>query len=193
MLAAETARHQVFTLGGSPEFVGEPAPALRLHLQALACLREGRAAEAVGMLAQAAAQRPMVSGFCDGCEFAGFRDMDDLTAACFEIFTPDGKYFWIPVETVVSIEFRRPESPIERLWRRAHVVLSGGSEGEVFLPALYPLTSQAADDALRLGLDTDWLDREGEPVRGVGLRVFLVGDQDQTILDIDALRFNAPV
>ena len=69
----------------------------------------------------------------------------------------------------------------------------GGSEAEVFLPALYPLTYRADDDQLRLGRDSDWIGHAGEPVRGVGLRVFLVGDQDRTILAMDGLRFNTPV
>ncbi len=167
--------------------------ALRLHQDALISLREGQAAEAVRLLAQAAVQRPHVTGYCEGRGFVGFRDMDDLTAGFFEIFTADGKYFWIPIEAVVSIDFRRPERPIDQLWRRAHVVLSGGSEAEVFLPALYPLTYRADDDQLRLGRDSDWIGHVGEPVRGVGLRVFLVGDEDRTILAMDTLRFNTPV
>jgi type VI secretion system protein ImpE len=193
LLCAEAARQQVFEQGRTPEFVGEPTPALRLHQDALICLRGGQAAEAARLLAQAAVQRPHVTGYCDGLEFVGFRDMDDLTAGFFEIFTPDGKYFWIPIEAVVSIEFPRPERPIDQLWRRAHVLLSGGSEAEVYLPALYPLTYRVDNDQLRLGRDTDWIGHEGEPVRGVGLRVFLVGDQDRTILAMDAVRFNTPV
>lgn len=193
LLRAEASRQQVFEHGQMPEFVGEPTPALRLHQAALTCLGEGHAVEAAQRLSQAAVQRPHVTGYCDGREFAGFRDMDDLTAGLFEVFTPDGKYFWIPIEAVVSVEFRRPERPIDRLWRQAHVTLSGGPEAEVFLPALYPLSWRADNDQLRLGRDTDWIGQAGEPVRGVGLRAFLVGDQDRTILTLDALRFNSPV
>ena len=193
LLRAEAARQQVFEQGRTPEFVGAPTPVLRLHQDALICLRGGQATEAARLLAQAAVQRPLVTGYCEGLEFVGFRDMDDLTAGYFEIFPPDGKYFWIPIEAVVSIEFRRPERPLDQLWRRAYVLLSGGSEAEVFLPTLYPLTYRAENDQLRLGRDTDWIGHADEPVHGVGLRVFLVGDQDRTILAMDGLRFNAPV
>jgi type VI secretion system protein ImpE len=94
------------------------------------------------------------------------------------------------VERVESIEFHAPQRPWDLLWRRAHMVVSDGPDGEVFLPAIYPATRHRRDDQLRLGRGTDWQGNEGEPVRGVGLRMFLAGEQDRTIMELNEVRFD---
>ena len=39
--------------------------------------------------------------------------------------------------------------------------------------------------------ETDWRQAEGGPVRGVGQRVFLVGDDDVAVMELGELRFGA--
>src|SRR5262249_39127239 len=158
--------------------LGEPrGEGLRLYLEASIRLREGKPAEAAGLLEQAEEKRPKPAGVCNGQPFTDLRDLDDLTAAVFEVLTSTGKYYWIPVERVELVEFRPPARRRALLWRGAHRVVRGGPDGEVSLPALYPGTHAEADDRLRLGRATDWRGAKGEPVRGVGLRTFLVGDE----------------
>lgn len=189
LVRAEVARQQFFDEGRIPEFLGEPSPALQLCLQASICLRERKPAEAAELLNQAEALRPRTAGVCDGQTFDDWRDLDDLTACVFEVLTSTGKYYWIPAERVESIEFHPPERPRDLLWRRAHMIVAGGPDGEVFLPAIYPLTQQHGDDQLRLGRGTDWRTAEGEPVRGLGQRMYLIGDQDRGIMEIAEVRF----
>jgi type VI secretion system protein ImpE len=189
LIRAEIARQQFLEEGHVPEFVGLPSAALKLHLQASIALRESKPAEAAALLAQAEEQRVHPRGTCDGQSFADLRDLDDMTSCFCEVLTSTGKYFWIPWETVELIEFRPPERPRDLLWRRAHMVVTGGPDGEVFLPALYPLTWKNGDDQLRLGRGTDWRGQEGEPVRGTGLRMLLIGEQDRTILELKEIQF----
>ncbi len=60
-----------------------------------------------------------------------------------------------------------------------------GPEGEVFLPAIY---APAPEDAeARLGRRTGWSD--DEPVRGTGLRTFLVGEDPCPLMDIGVITF----
>jgi type VI secretion system protein ImpE len=153
-------------------------------------LREGKSTAAASLLAQAEEERPKVSGACDGQAFEDWRDLDDLTAPVFEVLTSTGKYFWIPVESVDFIEFHPPERPHDLLWRRAHMVVAGGPDGEVYLPSLYPMTFESPDDQLRLGRGTDWRGGDGEPVRGVGQRMYLVGDDPRSILELKTIEFN---
>ena len=75
------------------------------------------------MLRQAEETRPKVRGVCDGKPFDDFRDLDDLTAAVFEVLTSTGKYYWIPVERVELIELRPVERVRDLLWRRARMVV----------------------------------------------------------------------
>jgi type VI secretion system protein ImpE len=189
LVRAEVWRQQFYDEGRVPEVLGEPSPVFQLHFQASICLREGNAAEAASLLAQAEDQRPHVRGVCDGQPFDDWRDLDDLTACAFEVLTSTGKYFWIPVERVESIEFHPPQRPQDLLWRRAHMIVAGGPDGEVYLPTIYPATRQAGDERLRLGRGTEWLGDEGQPMRGLGQRMFLIGDQDRSIMQLTEVTF----
>ena len=40
------------------------------------------------------------------------------------------------------------------------------------------------NDLIKLGRLTDWLTTDGGPVRGVGQRLFLAGDDARSVLDI---------
>jgi type VI secretion system protein ImpE len=54
----------------------------------------------------------------------------------------------------------------------------------VFVPVLYAGTYAEADDTLRLGRMTDWRGGDGTPVRGVGQRTFLGGDDAWPIMEV---------
>ena len=186
---ADQARRQLFTDGRVPEFLDTPVPEhLRLHLEAVVLLREGKVAEAAETLARAEALRPPLAGAHDGVPFADLRDLDDVTGGLFEVLTSTGKYYWVPAERVELIEFHPPERPRDLLWRRARMVVRGGPDGEVFLPAVYAGTEAADDDALKLGRATDW--SEEPPVRGRGQRCFLVGEECVPILQLGTLQFD---
>jgi type VI secretion system protein ImpE len=193
LIQAEQARQEFYTQGRLPEFLDqEITPDLRQHLEAAILLREGKAVEAAGVLARAEEQRPSINGTCDGQPFEGLRDLDDLTASFFEVLTVTGKYYWIPLERVESIEFRRPEQPRDLLWRSAHMIIRNGPDSEVFLPVLYAGSAADPADQVRLGRTTEWRSEAGAPVRGFGQRMFLVGDQGRPILELQTLSIHPP-
>jgi type VI secretion system protein ImpE len=192
LVRAEQARRQFFTEGRLPEFLDQPSPALRLHLEASIRLREGKPKEAAELLAQAEEQRVKPTGTCNGQRFADLRDVDDLTAPVLEVLTSTGKYYWIPLERVELLECRAPARPRDLLWRQAHLVVRGGPDGEVYLPALYSGAHAEADDALRLGRATEWRGGDGTPVRGAGQRMFLVGEEGLPIMEVKEITTDAP-
>ncbi len=183
LIRAEQARQQFYAEGRVPEFLDQPSPRMKLHLEASVLLREGKGQEASRLLEQAEEQRPALSGVANGRPFSGWRDLDDLTASFLEVLTSNGKYYWIPMERIDSIEFRAPARPRDLLWRRVHMIVQGGPDGEVFLPTLYAGSHAAAEPALRLGRATDWRGGNGEPVRGIGQRTYLVGEETLPILE----------
>jgi type VI secretion system protein ImpE len=187
LVRAAGAREQLFAEGRIPEFLHEPPPYIRLHLQASISLREGRKGEAFDLLQRAEAERPRAAGTCDGRPFDDLRDLDDLLASFFEVLTSTGKYYWIPIRQVESIEFHPPHTTLDTLWRRARMAVREGPDGEVYLPAIYPAPAEGADERSRLGRFTEWLGGEGEPVRGVGQRTFLIGDESRTIMELHEL------
>jgi type VI secretion system protein ImpE len=188
LVRADMARRQLFRDGRVPEFLGEPTETQRMQLAALVSLRAGDTAEATRAAAAAEATRPRCPGTRDGTAFDDLRDADDLLAGSLEVLTTTGKYFWIPTERLASMIFHPPKRPRDLLWRRASVSVDRGPDGDVYVPAVY-----AGDDTLtetqRLGRETDWQQAGDGPVRGIGQRVFLLGEEDVAIMDLGTLTF----
>ena len=196
LLRADLARRQLRRDGRLPEFLGAPTEALAATLQAHVCLRAGDAAGAATAAAKAEALRPRVAGTAGGKRFDDFRDADDLNAGFFEVLTTTGKYFWIPTERVETIEFHKPKRARDLCWRRVSMSVRGGPDGDVYLPVIYgdddPSLGPPLADEFRLGRATDWVQQADGPVRGVGQRVFLMGDDLVTIMDLTTIGFDLP-
>jgi type VI secretion system protein ImpE len=156
-------------------------------------LRAGDVEEAARHAAGAEEARPRAAGVAVQKDattpFDDFRDVDDLHAGFFEVLTTTGKYYWIPTERVASIEFEAPRRPRDLVWRRASMVVTDGPDGVVYLPALYDSGTADIGDELKLGRATSWIDEQTGPVRGIGQRVFLIGDDAQPIMELATLRF----
>ena len=193
LLRADMARRQLRRDGRVPEFLGEPTATQRLQLAALVALREGDTAEAAKLAGQAETGRPHVSGFAGDAAFDDLRDADDLCAGSFEVLTSTGKYYWIATERVISVEFHPPLRPRDLFWRRATMSVRNGPDGDVYLPVVYGSDDAALSDVLKLGRATDWIEDGGAPlgslVRGVGQRLFLVGEEATGIMDLTTLEF----
>jgi len=188
LVRADMARRQLFRDGRVPEFLGEPTDTQRLQLSALVALRAGDLAEAAQQAAAAEAVRPHCAGKHNGTAFDDMRDVDDLLAGTLEVLTTTGKYYWVPTERLISVTFHAPKRPRDLMWRRASVSVDAGPDGDVYVPVVY-----AGDDGLsekqRLGRETDWQQAEGGPVRGLGQRVFLLGEDDVAIMELGTLTF----
>jgi type VI secretion system protein ImpE len=189
LVRAETARRQLRRDGRLPDFLGEPSEAETASLAAWVALRAGDPAGAAARAAEAESLRPRTPGTAGDAPFDDFRDADDLCAGFFEVLTTTGKYFWIPTERVATVEFHSPKRPRDLFWRRASMSVRGGPEGDVYIPAIYGNDDPALGDELRLGRATDWLETGEGPVRGVGQRVFLVGEDATSIMDMTTLEF----
>jgi type VI secretion system protein ImpE len=130
-----------------------------------------------------------VTGTCDGHAFDDLRDLDDVCAPFLEVLTVTGKYYWIAMESIVELEFRAPARARDLVWRQTQMTVRDGPDGTVYVPALYPLSCNAADEATRLGRATDWLGGDDGPVRGAGQRMLLVGDEARPILELSNIEF----
>ncbi len=182
------ARRQLFRDGRVPEFLSDPTETQRLQLGALVALRAGDLVEAARQTEAAEAVRPRAPGKHGDAAFDDMRDADDLLSGSFEVLTTTGKYFWIPTERVQSLEFHAPKRPRDLLWRRASMSVADGPDGEVYLPAVYA-ADEAMTDMLRLGRETDWRQADGGPVRGVGQRLFIVGEDAVAMMDLGNFQF----
>jgi type VI secretion system protein ImpE len=182
LLDAEQARRRLFGEGLKPEFLADPPEHVRLRLDAVNRLREGRPTEALELLTRAADAWTPPRGQLNGKAFASLRDCDDLFAGVLEVLS-QGKYFWVPFDQIDSLSMNAPKYPRDLLWVPAHLAMRDGPAGDVFVPALYPGSHEHPDDQVKLGRITDWKQAEGAPVLGAGARMFLVDDDAIGILE----------
>ncbi len=188
LIRGEMARQQFFTEGRSPTFLVDDDPVIRRHLEAAVAIREDNPTEAARLLAQSEETAGAFTGTCNGQPFAGLRDLDDLLGPVLEVVTPNGKYYWINMQTICSLEFHPPEQLHDLVWRRATASIQDGPDGEVFIPARYVGSHAHEDELIRLGRKTDWTTEE--PVRGIGQRELLVGEVAIPVLELEQLTVN---
>jgi type VI secretion system protein ImpE len=183
LLNAENSRRKLFREGVRPNFLMEAPDHVKLRLDAVDRLRDNQPAEATALLAKAHEATPAVAGRLNDKPFKALRDCDDLFAGVLEVMAK-GKYFWVPLDQVVTLGLNAPRFPRDLIWVPAHLEMGGeGATGEVWLPALYPMTHEHADDQVRLGRSTDWVQADGGPVLGRGVRTFLVDDDAVGLLE----------
>jgi len=188
-LKAERERKRVFEEGIQPHFLGEPPAYVDLHMEAIACIREGKLSQARELLDRAEEERPALSGSFSGKPFRDFRDCNDLTAPVLELVVHD-KYTWLPLEQIRQIEIDPPKQLRDVLWASARIISVNDVKGEVILPALYAGTSASTDDSTRLGRVTDWLKLSDDLYRGVGLHLFQVDDEDHPLFELESIQFD---
>jgi type VI secretion system protein ImpE len=182
-LESELVRRRVFKEGISPQFLKAPPEHLKLRLEALQQLRGGDAVAAKATLDKAEDVTPSFKGVLNDKPFEFLRDPDDLFGPVLEVFAK-GNYFWVPLEEIDLLASNPPKFPRDLMWLPANLQVKEGPAGEVFLPAIYPGSSEHADPLIKLGRANDWLQAEGGPVRGAGLRILLVDDADFNLLDV---------
>ncbi len=188
LIRGEILREQVFAEGRPPELVGELPKAATIQLEVCAALRAGQAAEAAELVEQAASVRVPSPLVFNGKNVDDFRDLDDRIAEVLEVITTTGKYYWVPWASLRQLEFSKPERPLDLIWRKAVIDVQNGPEGEVFIPVRYPgPNGEGWDDQLRLGRATSWHGGESSVVTGLGQKMYLVGDEAQSAMDIDSI------
>jgi len=183
LIQAERQRRQLVRDGLPPVVSGEAPPRLMNHLQAVNRLREQSPAEAQALLDEAENDRPELKADIDGKSYDDFRDCDDLFSSVFEVFVGP-QYLWVPMEQVRTVQFARPERPRDLVWAQVNMLMHDGSLLRGFFPVRYVDSGTAERDDLKLGRSTDWSDASSGPVRGVGQRMFLAGDDAHALLDV---------
>ena len=167
--------------GRRPVVLPEPVPRhVKFRWRAICALRGGEFREpspddAVRWIDRADAATPEVSGFLDGQRFDGLRDADDRFASVLEAVV-GGESVWFPWEAVRRVKLAPANYTLDRLLRPAEVRLRDGTETAVHLPLVYP-GSHETDGVFAVGLETDRVCPDGGPIRCVGGKLLLIGDE----------------
>ncbi|HUA85473.1 MAG TPA: type VI secretion system accessory protein TagJ [Bryobacteraceae bacterium] len=130
------------------------------------------------------------SGTLNGKPFSSLEDGDPRIGARLEVFAA-GQYMWIPWAHIAHLKIEAPKRLRDLLWTPALLTTGqdfrGQELGEILLPALAPLSFNSADDEIRLGRATDWVDlRDGE-FAPLGQKMLLVDGEPLPLLSLREL------
>lgn len=182
-LKAERDRLRFLSHGQKPEFIMEPPDYVLGLLTANNRVREGNLTEAREILDKVEEQRPAFAAKINGETVSDFRDYNDLTSCVFEVIIKD-TYTWLPMEQVERIEIFPAKSLRDLFWMQAKVETTNGTNGEMFMPALYANSFKSDSDEVRLGKVTDWKDIGEDIYAGEGMRLFQIGDGYKPVSEI---------
>lgn len=188
ILRGEVGRRRFFSEGIKPSFLVDPPEYVTLYVDGHNQLREGHAAEAKSLYERAQHLRPEIRGRMKGRPFTSFRDSDDRTAGILEVIVRES-YIWIPFERIRKVVIPQPRHLRDLRWAPATLEIEDGPAGDVFLPVLYAGTELEADDKVRLGRMTEWVDLGAGLTGGVGQKTFVVDDREVSILELGELEF----
>ena len=191
LIAAEKKRQQVFAGQARPDVFVDLPPYITTRWEALEHFSRGTpeaTVAGVAKLAESDAAAPAVNGTINNQPVTGLRDADDLLAPILEVMLLRD-YIWVPWSQIRELEIDKPNHPRDLLWTPAKIVLTDGEERRAYLPSLYPGTSAASTDNLKLGRLTDWTVPADEgPVRGVGQHLLVAGDRDFGLLEVRSFK-----
>lgn len=187
-LKAERNRMRLFTDSLKPEFMMSPPEYVQGLLLANNRIREGNLAEARELLDQVEEERPAFACKINGAEVSDFRDYNDLTSCVLEVIVKE-TYIWLPIEQVEKIKFAAPKTLRDLFWIQAQIETTNGTNGEMFIPALYANSWKSDNDQVRLGRMTDWREIGEEIFIGEGLRLFWADGKDKPILELNEIVF----
>lgn len=189
LLSAERMRRQVFHGDALPKFLLPPPSYVEAHVLMVKKLRAAPA-EAIALLPDAEEQFPALSGKTPDKSFSSFRDADDRIAPVLEVFH-GAHYVWLPLEQIRHVQVSEPKSVRDLVWARARIETHEQSVGDVFVPALYVDTHSQSNEQVRLGRVTEWQLVDEQLVFGVGQRLFLMDDQEVSLLELRDVQFES--
>jgi type VI secretion system protein ImpE len=182
LLESERKRRLVFQEGTQPKFLFEAPEHVNLRLEALRQLRAGQHEQAQATLTAAREKAPPVKGTLNEKPFQDLCDCDDVLGTVLEVMAK-GEYFWVPLESVSTIAMNPPRFPRDLIWAPARLETHGSESGEIYLPALYANSFEHAEDAVKLGRTSDWIETPNGPVLGRGGRMFLLDEGSVPLLE----------
>ncbi len=189
MLTAERARRSIFCEKTPPNFLASPPEYAPLHVEALSLIQAGEAAKARALLEDAISRLPVLAGTANGKPFEEFGDSDPFLGPFLELILND-RYAWLPFDQIKRIEIKKPAYLRDLIWIGAKIEARTGDLGEVFLPVLYARSHEHANEAVKLGRMTDWIDVGEKLVRGAGQRLFLIDGEEIPVLEINEIAFS---
>ena len=189
-IKCEMLRAEVFAGKKVPMLFGQPDTWTALLIEAM--LREGKGelTEARTLRDQAFEQAPSCAGTVDGQPFAWMADADMRLGPVLEAIV-NGKYYWIPLDRLSSVQIEAPADLRDQVWMPANFMFTNGGETVGLIPTRYAGSFESGDGALALSRRTDWLEPLPGFYTGLGQRLLTTDQGDLALMDIRRIDFEA--
>lgn len=188
-IICEVYREKVFAGEKDPLIFGEPPEWMALMIDALKAQAAGKVDEAASTRARAFDLVPDHGGELNDERFEWIGDADMRLGPILEIIIK-GKYFWMPISSVLSMRVEPPADLRDSVWTAANLTLQNGGEFVALIPSLYAGTNVSGSDAEKLGRATSWTDAGGETFVGMGQRLLATDKSDTAIMDLRNLQMD---
>jgi type VI secretion system protein ImpE len=183
LIDSEVERAAVFAAQRTPTCFGPPPEWFGALVAAVAHIAHGQAAAAVTLLNEVADAMPERPGTINGQAFAWLCDGDARLMPVLEVVA-QGKYVWVPWQTVRSLTAQPPTELRDRIWQRALLDATGTGSIEVFLPVRYPVPQT---EAQQTAAQTDWQPLDDRFFLGFGQKMLLTDQAEHALLDVREL------
>lgn len=187
LIDSELERAAVFAGDRTPTCFGPPPAWFGALVAAVGHVAKGQAAAALTLLGEVADAMPDVAGSLDGQAFTWICDGDARLLPVLEVVA-QGKYVWVPWQTVRSLSAQPPTELRDRLWQRAMLDATGSGSIEVFLPVRYPAPQT---EAQAVAARTDWQPLDERFFIGFGQKMLLTDVAEHALLDVRELTLSA--
>jgi type VI secretion system protein ImpE len=186
-IRCELLRADVFAGKRAPQVLGEPPEWMGSLVQALERLAAGDADGAAKLRQAAFDDAPTSSGSINGTNpFEWIADADSRLGPVCECII-NGQYYWLPFMRVRMLRIDPPADLRDLIWAAAHLTLANGGSQIALIPARYPGSESADDDALKLSRRTEWINMGSDTYRGVGQKMLVTDAAEFSLLDIRSI------
>lgn len=189
VIACERLREEVFLGRHDPVVFGQPEEWQALLLQALKLTADGQYLKSQDSRNQAFELAPAVSGHIDGTAFDWLADSDPRLGPVFEAII-EGRYFWVPIQRIRSINIEKPVDLRDVVWIPAQFTWTNGGESYGVIPARYPESYKNSDPLFSLSRKTDWQECGDGLFLGIGQKILTTESSDYALMDIRSIQFD---
>lgn len=186
-IRCEVVRQAVFAGKTTPVVFGQPSAWVAMLVEALAQAARGEAAQAAHLRAEALGLAPATPGVLNGEPFDWIADADSRLGPVLEVVL-NGRYTWVPFETLSAVTVEPPADLRDLVWAPAHLTFSNGGDSVAFIPTCYAGTREQADGPLKLARGTQWERLADQQFAGLGQRLLTTSGPELALLDVRELR-----
>jgi type VI secretion system protein ImpE len=195
-LRCEVFRQQVFAGKRVPVVFGQPQEWVAHLIESNRLLALGKAAESQVLREkafEAAPARPgtITVGEGDGQQFEWIADADPRLGPVLEGII-NGRYYWVPFESVRVLQIDPPADLRDVVWMPAHFQWTNGGETVALLPTRYPGSESSADPQIRLARKTDWRAAAPDLHVGMGQRMLATDGGEYPLMEVRKIMFGDP-